>query len=232
VIADFDAKYKANKEALASKTSRYLRQDYTVWLDRIVRDTFCSGGTITLSDSSLATVASYVVGGNKGFTWETIERARKALVDRYWQPFGNGRYLLLVPTQFKIDMAHDVEYRQQTATAGDGRNQVYGYIKSIGDIDIVECNTLPTHVNAGGALTGNIDTSTGAAAGTPGVGVTLQEALLLGPGSVGFGTALNPEVRFSDDTDYGRKARCIWYTIQTLGKVDTRGIQRIITQSV
>lgn len=221
-IWDFDAKYRAAKEQLANKVTRHLRRDITKWLDVVIRDLFRVTPNITYSDS-VTNVASFTAGAGHIMTLDTIMRARKAISDREWKPFPNGRYVLTVPTQFNIDMFQDQDYRELSKFHAQDRNLLYGYIGSVQDVDIFEVSTLKTYVNADGAVPGDGQT-------TP-ANVTTQEALMFGPGAVGFGTAAAPECRWADDTNYGTVAKVIWYGLMAFQTLDVRGIQRILFQT-
>jgi len=180
-IWNFDSKFRANKLNLTQLTSKHLVRDYTYWLDSVMRDEMRASPNITLSNADYADVTEYVAGGNSTFSLDQILRARKAISDRDWQPFPNGRYVLLVPTAFNTQMVGDVEYRELSKVHADGRNQLFGYIGSVQDIDIFECSTLSQYAAA--------STVAGTGGGTVPTGVTLEEAILCGPGTVGFGTA-------------------------------------------
>ena len=222
IIPEFDAKYRAAKESLASATTRFLRQDYTKWLDVAIRDLFRETSNITYADPTVVTaVTQFTATTTHQLSLETIMSARKAISDREWARFPNGRYMLLVPTKFNVDMVSDVEYRELSKVHEDGRNLLYGYIGSVQDVDIFEVSTLATYA-AGAVVPGD--------GGTVATGVTLQESLLIGPGSVGMGTALAPETRFADDTNYGTAAKLIWYAMHAFGMLDSRGCQRILSQ--
>lgn len=235
-IKSFDAKYRANKIALTQATNLHLEYDYTIFLDTIIRDQFRATTYATLSDADYSDVTEYVAGGNSRFSAEQWLRARKALSDREWRPFPNGRYIGLVPTSFNTDMLADVEYREMSKMHTDGRNLIYGYVGSVQNIDFFECSTCKQYAAA--------STVPGTGGGTVPTGVTLEEGLLIGPGAVGFGTAaaeynvgdalstvMGPVVRFADDTNYGTLAKVIWYALHAIETLDQRGCQRVIAQS-
>lgn len=215
---DFDAKYRANKLQLASVVSRHLQRDYTKVLDRAIRDLFTASSNITYADD-VADAAAMTAGAGHVLSLETILKARKELSDREWTKFPNGRYVLLVPTVFNTDMIQDADYRELSKAHADGRNQLFGYITSVQDIDIFECTTLQSVAAA--------DTYAGATVPTD---VTLHESLLIGPGAVGFGTAAAPECRWADNTNFGTVAKCIWYALHAFATLDTRGVQKIASQ--
>lgn len=222
-IPEFDAKYRAAREQLVSSSTRYLRRDYTKWLDAVIRSKFSATSNITYADPSVVTnVLGFTAGAGHLLSLETIMAARKAISDREWQRFPNGRYMLVVPTKFNTDMLGDIDYRELSCVHEDGRNLLYGYIASVQDIDIFECTTLKTYAAADGAVPG--DTNTVPA------NVTVQESIMFGPGAVGFGTALAPECRWADDTNYGTLAKCIWYALHAFELLDARGVQRILSQ--
>lgn len=233
-IWDFDDKYKNSKVRLTSLATRHLVHDYTKWLNTVLHLDMSSSQYTTLTNPDYSDVSEFVDGGAQGFSMEAILRARKALTDREWMPFANGRYTCLVPTSFNIDMAADLEYQKASQYFQDGRNLIFGYIGSLQDIDFFECSTLVSYAAAA--------TVAGDAAGTVGSGVTLQEAILCGPGTLGVGTApakpsgsdsllMGPVARFADNTNYGTTTNVIWYALHALDMIDQRGIQRIIAQS-
>lgn len=219
-IWEFDAKYRANKTQLASKVTRHLRRDYVKWLDRVTRNAFLQSTNLTLP-AGIANGAAFVAGGGAGISLEQILNARKALSDREWAPFPNGRYMCLVPTSFNTQMVSDPDYKELSKHHGDGRNQLFGYIGSVQNVDIFECTTLRSYSDNGGDHAATLNGS------TIGAGVVVDEALLVGPGAVGFGTAAAPEARFADDTNYGTVAKVIWYALHAIDAIDIRGVERI-----
>jgi len=228
-IKNFDSKYKKALLSIVGMTSNHLLYDYLFWLDTVIRDRFRASGYTTLADASLTDASSFVAGGNQGFTAEAILRARQTLADRNWQKFPGGNYVCIVPTCFNTQMLSDVEYRQLSAFHPQ-KNQLFNYIGSIQDVDCFECSTTKQYAAASvvpGDETGTVATS-----------VTLEEAIMVGPGAVGFGTAVSeqqgvvgPECRFADDTNYGTIAKCIWYALHAFETLDARGVQRILAQS-
>lgn len=222
-VWNFDAKIRANKEELASKVTRHLRRDYTKWLDTVVRDMFRTTSNITYADS-IANVLSFTAGAGHAFSLEAILAGRKSLSDREVQPFPNGRFVCLVPTCFNTQMVGDVDYRELSKNHAAGRNQIFGYIGSVQDIDIFECSTLKQYAAT--------DTVPGDGNAVP-AGATVEEALLIAPGAVGMGNAMpGPELRFSDATNYGTEVKMIWYALHAFQTLDTRFCQRILAQSV
>lgn len=219
-IPEFDAKYRASKEDLASAVSRYLQQDYISFLDGAIRDLTLASTNITYADD-VTNVLSFTVGAGHVLSAETILKARKALSDREWKKFPNGRYMLLVPTKFNTDMIGDVDYREMSKVHEDGRNLLYGYVASIQDVDIFEVSTNKTWA-ASATVSGDGNAVPSSS--------TVYESVLLGPGALAFGTALAPECRWADDTNYGTMAKCIWLAMHAMDCIDTRGIQRILSQ--
>jgi hypothetical protein len=226
IIREFDAKYRANKDQLVAVTTRNLVRDYIKTLDTIVRDEFRSTANITYADdvtNVLSFTGTGTTSAGHGASLDMILKAKKALSDREWSRFPNGKYICLVPTSFNVQMVGDPDYRALSAQQGSGLNQLFSYIASIQDIDIFECTTLKSYVAADGAVPGDTNTVPANA--------TVFEGLIFGPGAVGIGTAQEPEARFADDTNYGKLARVIWNSKQAFGCLDTRGIQRFLYQA-
>lgn len=220
-IRDFDAKYKANKDQLAGLTTLHLRRDYTKWLDTVIRDLFRNTTNITYADD-VSNVLSFTAGAGHLSSLEMIKKARKAVSDREWGPFANGRYICLVPTAFDVQMLGDPDYRQLSAAHRGGTNQLFGYITSVHDIDIFECTTLRTYAAT--------ETVPGDGNAVP-ASATVYEALLFGPNGPGMGTALPPTCFWADDTDYGKAAKVIWRSIQAFQTLDNRAVQRVLFQA-
>jgi hypothetical protein len=224
-IEEFDAKYRANKLQLTGLTSLHLRRDYTKWLDTVIRDVFLQSSNVSFP-ANITDASSFVAGGNKKFTLSQFLDARKTLSDREWMKFPNGRYVCIVPTDFNTQMLEDLDYQELSSQHAD-KNQLYGYISSVQDIDFFECTTNKSYAPA--------STLEGA---TVASGVTLKEAIMVGPGAVGFGSAVGeqsgvvgPEARFADDTNYGLVAKVIWYALHAFPMLDDRGVQRVVAQS-
>jgi hypothetical protein len=221
IIREFDSKYKAAKDELVSLTKLHLLRDRIKLLDTVIRDLFRATTTITYADD-VSNVLSFTAGAGHFISLETILKARKKVSDREWSPFQNGRYVCLVPTAFNTQMIGDPDYRALSSQHGGGKNQLFGYITSIQDVDIYECSTLKQY--AAGA-TVPTDTNT-----VP-TSATVEEALLFGPGVVGMGQAQGPTAFDSDDTNYGKEAKVIWRSIEAFQTLDIRGCERILFQS-
>lgn len=218
-VWDFDAKYRANKEAIASKVTRHMRRDYVRWLDTVVRGLFCAGSNITHADD-VSNAAAFTATSGHGASLDMIMAAKKSLSDREWPMFPDGSYVCLVPTKFNRDMVSDPDYRALSAFQGNGRNLIMGHIATIQNVHIVECTTLPTYAAGSAAPDGQ----------TVAGGATVLEAVMFGPGVPAFGTGLAPEARFADDTNYGTVAKVIWYALHAFQTLDSRGVQRILFQ--
>lgn len=219
-IRDFDAKYRANRDELASLTTLHLTRDHVKWLDAVIRNRFRSTSNITYADG-VASVSAMTAGAGHIANLETFLLGKKALSDREWRPFANGRFLCLVPTKFNTDMIGDPDYRALSAQHQAGRNQLFGHIASIQDIDFFEVTTLKSY-----AATEAVPNDSN----TVPASVTVHEALMFGPGSVGMGTGMPPTAFWADDTNYGKEAKVIWRVIQAFQTLDSRGVQRILFQ--
>lgn len=225
-IQEFDAQYRAKKDDLVSLTQRHLRRDYVKWLDTVVRDRFRASGSIAPTlPGGVSDVTGFTAGAGHIVSLEQIFEARHALSGpgREWQPFAGGRYLLIVPTVFNGQMLGDPDYRELSKNKDQSRNLIFGYITTIQDIDIVECSTLKVY-SAG-------ETVPGTNGGVVPAGATVHEALLIGPGGVGVGTAQDPTAYYADDTDFGKSAKVIWRSTQAFETTDNRAVQRLLFQT-
>lgn len=223
-IRDFDKRWGAmsTRSSIVGETQVHLMRDGVKWLDTVVRDRFRSSSNITYADPSITSVSSYAAAAGFTANLEQVKRARKSLTDRDWASFPNGRYILCVPSEFDLQMLGDPKYAQLSANHREGKNQLYGYITSIHNVDIFEVTTLKTYA-AGDTVPGDANTVPS--------GATVYEAIMFGPGTVGFGTPSGFEAFFADDTDFGKYAKVIWRLAAALQTLDDRGIQRLLFQN-
>lgn len=220
-ILEFDAKYRHNRDNLASLTAQQLTFDYVKWLDGVIRDRFRATSNITYADG-VTNVLSMTLGAGHSINLQTILKARKALSDRERAPFSNGRYMCLMPTVFNTDMVTDAQYARLAAVApSTDKNILFRYLASVQDVDIFECTTLKTY--AAGDTVPNDGNAVPA-------GSTVYEGLIFGPDAVGFGQAEPPTMHDTSDTDYGKNAKVIWRSVEAFQTLDDRGIQRILFQ--
>lgn len=221
ILRNFDAKYRANRDNLAQLVRLHLLRDYVKWLDSVIRDLFRGSQYITYADA-VANVLSFTAGAGHNVSFQTLLDAKKSLSDREWQYFPNGRYVCMVPTSFNTQMVGDPDYRNLSAYHGDGKNQLFGYIASVQNMDIYECTTLRTY-SAGDIVPGDGNA-------VP-AGATVYEGLIFGPGVVGMGEAQPPACFSSQDTDYEKEVKLIWRSIQAYATIDQRGCQRFLFQA-
>jgi len=219
-IRDFDARYRANKDELVGLVKHHLSRDYIKWLDTVIRDRFRATTNITYADG-VPNVLSFTAGGGHHVNLDLITRARQAVADREWQPFANGRYALLVPTVFQVQMIGDPDYRALAAQHRE-QNPLFTYLTTAQDVDIYECSTLKTYA-AGATVPGDGNN-------VP-AGATVYEGLLFGPGGLGMGTGQPPMCYDADDTNYGKEAKVIWRALHAFQTTDNRAIQRVLFQA-
>jgi len=221
ILRNFDTKYRANKSNLAQEVRLHLLRDYVKWLDAVIRDLFRATQYITYADA-VANVLSMTAGAGHNISFQTLLEAKKQLSDREWQYFPNGRYACLVPTSFNTQMVGDPDYRNLSAFHGADRNQLFGYIGSVQNMDLFECTTLKTYT-AGQTVPGDGNA-------VP-AGATVYEGLIFGPGAVGMGEAMSATCFSSQDTDYEKEVKLIWRSIQAFATIDQRGCQRVLFQA-
>lgn len=220
-IAEFDAKYRKNKDNLASLTKEALLYDYLAFLDGAVRNRFRGTANITYADS-MANVLSFTLGAGHSASLDMFLRAKKAISLRERPGFkSNGRYMCLVPPVANVDMASDPSYRDLAGQHREDKNLLFTPLASVQDIDFFECSTLKTY--AAGDTVPNDGNAVPA-------GSTVYEALLFGPNAVGFGQAAPPTLYDTSDTDFGKNAKVIWRSVEAFQTLDSRGIERVLFQ--
>lgn len=225
-IPIFDAKKLNAQKSLIDTVSLQLNRDYMKWLDAVVKEYFFASGNMTLP-SGVANAAAFTNGGTKHFSLQQIADAKRALRNREWSSFQNGRYACIVPTDFQTQMLQDPIWRELTRNSQNAeaqKNPVYGFIGSYQDVDFYEVSNTSLKTYGPGAVV------PGALGGTVAASVNLVEAVLIGPGGVGMVSTGEPKPYFSDSTNFGKRGAVIWRAEHGFQTLDDRAIQRITVQ--
>jgi hypothetical protein len=190
---------------IAEEIGEKLRRDHVRWRNAVCRDLCLASTTVVLADSAAA--EGNIVAG-KGISWEFLRRLRKSLEDLLIPPFPNGQYRYAIGTNDEANLYLDADVKDALKRRPE-LDEAFkvGYIGSVLGFDFVVDTTMPTKaVGAGGAVTGYQGVAHGAIP------------------CIGHSTALAPQARRSELTDYGRKGLFIWKSHEGWGTLDLNNV--------
>lgn len=196
----FDASMSLHK--LASIVGLHLKRDFDRWLDTVMVSLFASGSS-TVRPSGFAADNDSLVAGDAPFDFDTLSRAAKALDEANVPVFANGkRVMVLHPNQI-YQLKNDPQFSRYAESQAPVNPVLQKtYFKSVAGFDIFQSNTLSTASNSSS--------------------VTIYRGQAFGPGMVGVGAGMLPEVRFSTSDNYGEQALVIWLAYMGFTTLDNR----------
>lgn len=160
-------------------------------------------GTMTADNDS-------VLAGDFPMSYAVLTEIEDSLKSANIPRFENGKYMLVLhPRQVK-QLKRDAEY-QRLATYHQDYNPLFkkNYVSSIEAFDIFESTTLTSVVNSNS--------------------VRIYYGQAFGPGMVGAGVGMAPEVRHNTQDNYGETGLLIWLAYLGLEVLDDRFGRRITT---
>lgn len=220
IVRNFDTLYRQSATNLVALAVKHMKRDRMKFLNTVVQAKFLATTNITFPEG-ITNGASFSAGGGAEVTLDQILSVKESLsgTGNEWPSFGDGRYPCFVPTSFHRQVARDTRFVAY-AKDHESKNPLFTPIGSIGNIDFYECSTLPSYAPAS-----TYDGQTVAS------GVTLNEGFMFGPGAVGMGVAMDPNVFASDSTNYGKEVKLIWRSIEGFGNLDPRAVRRFVYQT-
>jgi hypothetical protein len=213
---------------LLSILNRNLMRDYYAWEDLKIRSLWTGTTRVVYNDkNAVATSATSVTSGDDG----TLTRRFLASLYGYMKeiqipPFAGNKYGLVVNstalTQLKIsydslwhaatpgELQTLTEFLNPVLIAPGETDKLSGYC---GDFE----NFMIFETNAYGV----------GASGSPGVQTedskVTHTSFAFGSDTIGRGIGTEMEVRFDDDTDFGRATRAIWRSEESFVQMDVDG---------
>lgn len=151
------------------------------------------------ADSSAFTAST---NNDRPMDAETLFRAIQKLQDANIPPFANGKYMCVVSPQQARQLRSDPLIKAQVfdASLNPLRNAV---VTMMDNIEVYVDTTAPT------------DTATVS-------GVTINKAVVFGPGMVGYANAGPCRAAFANEDNYGETAKVIWLAYEGLTTLDNR----------
>lgn len=194
---------------LIEYASLHLRRDRMKYIDTVVKsrafDPIQTANWIYPGDPRnqiSSDNAAFATAGDRRVDVETLQRARKRLMDLGIPTFSNGRYMCVLSTQQVLDLRSSTSF-QRLAKYFPEKNPLFtGYVATVDGIDVFECSTNPT--------------------ATANSTITVYIGCMFGPGLIGYGLAKPVGVLAADNTNYGRRVNIIWSAWEGLATFDDR----------
>jgi len=209
-IDKFDASVALH--SLVDYVGLHMQRDLDVWLDTVMATFFASGSTTLWPTGYTSDNGSLAVGDmpmDMDLIFRSVETLKNAKIPR----FANGRYrCVLTPTQGR-QLKNDAAFQKLTAFDVAGKNPVTGtggaFIGSLSDVDIYECSTNLSVVNANA--------------------IAVTTGVMFGPSMVGQGWGKLPRVAYSTLDNYGEDAKMVWLAYAAFNLMDSRFAVQIHT---
>lgn len=198
-IDEFDSQLSVHK--LAAIHGMHLRRDWLRFLDSAVCALMAVCSTTTRptgmsADNDATTADSFPLDV------KTLFAAEAALDTANIPRFSNGRRVCVLHPRQVMELKDDAQFARY-AEKHEIKNPLFeSYVKSIGNLDIYQSNTLTTATNSSS--------------------VVIYRGQMFGPGKVGIGVGDAPRVCASTDDNYGMQNKVIWVAKLGLANLDNR----------
>jgi len=214
-INNFVASYSAIE--LLSLLERNLLHDYNQWEDISIRALWSPTSRVVYNDNSNITTdtASLVATDNGTMTYNFLYSLADYMAELQIPTFQNGMYAIAMPTRGITQLRQSVDSKIRLISDED-KEQVLnlfnlhsnGFVGKIQGLVAVIGNMMVFSTNAYGVGSSGagIQTQTIASASR-----ITRSSYAFGANTIGRGIGSEMEIRFDDDTDFGRMRRAIWH---------------------
>lgn len=197
------------KHELASWIAMHLSRDRTKFVNKRRMDDLLSATNVVTPNGD----AEGVIGAGVKASAAWLRALNKKMKDLLVPRFANGRWRLIIDTTDEEALKADPELKTvfNFGGPGPGNPAVSGQIGTYENFDIFVDTLIPTkQVGDGSAITGH-------------------QSVAFGPYHLGEGEVMGAEPRRADETDYGRKERVIWLSIEAVGLLYNTLVVRGVT---
>lgn len=182
---------KGSVHSLADIVGLHLRRDRMRYIDTVINLEFNKAST-NVAYVNGATADNDYVDANAGLlNVNAVFDVEEKLASANIPTFSNGRWKLALTPKALRHLKTDSVYAHYAQHDAGMKNPLFpGYVATIGRLDIYEVNTFQTATNSSS--------------------VVVERNIAFGPGAVGYGVGLRPEVRASTDDNYAETPKVIW----------------------
>lgn len=190
--------------ALRDLVGLNLIYDRNKYLDSVIGLQFDSASNNSVvRPGSITSDANFPNSGETALDLDTLFRAEETLKGLNIPVFANGTYRAIISPKQARQLKQDPDFRAQSVFVPSANPLLAPSITRVGNIELLESNTIQT------------DSATVS-------GVTIQRGMMFGPGAVGYGLGMMPEVRFANEDNYGESAKVVWVCYEGHGVLDQR----------
>ena len=200
----FDASRSVH--AIAQVVGTHMQRDFDRWLDGVFVALFNTASTILWPQGYSSDNASQTAG-DMPMDVDLLFRGVESLKLANIPMFPSGTYKAVIsPTQAR-QLKGDPQFAQYSRYVPQTNPLFQGaYLTSVAGCDIFEATTLAAAPNS--------------------QSVNVTSANMFGPGMLGQGWGMLPQVRFSTDDNYGETAKLVWMGYAGFTTTDSRfGLQ-------
>lgn len=186
----FDASMSIH--SMASVVGLHLSRDYQRFIDTEIALLFSSGSSTVMAGAEANVENTSTQAGDLPLDTDALLRAALTLRDAKIPTFSSGRYTCVLHPRQILQLSQDPALKDAAQVLPPSNPLLASsYFKTLGGIaDIYMSSTLTTATNA--------------------QSIKIYRGQMFGPGMVGAGIGMKPEVRESTDDNYGEHAKVIW----------------------
>lgn len=196
-VENFDASVSIHK--LASIVGRHLKRDRDRFLDAVGVLLWAQAST-TVRPAGFSADTDSVVAGDAPLDLETLTRVEKTLDEANIPYFGNGKRMCVLHPRQVQQLRVDPAFQRLTVFRPEDNPLKATYIADFGKLEIHVSNTLSTASST----------------------TTIYRGQAFGPGMVGCGVGMVPEVRPNTQDNFGETPLVIWLAYEGFVTLDNR----------
>lgn len=198
----------------------YLRRDYNHWVDNVIRNLFLTASTVLYPNGKTSAAS---MTSTDTFSKDFLLDIARKLNELDVPTFPDGYYIGVLNyndyanlvkslTGTKEEFPKDLDAINRLLFPA-GQGVVTGYVGNFHNFHLFVSRNLAKGSHTDSPVPPGV-TSGGSPA------ITLRMSYFFGPGTIGRGIALPVEIRRADETDFQRRTKLIWYSLEAFGALD------------
>lgn len=198
----------------------YLRRDYNCWVDNVLRNLFLTAATVLYPNGKTSAAS---MTSSDTFSKDFLLDIARKLNELDVPTFPDGYYVGVLNYNDYANLVKSLtgtreEFPKDLNTINRllfpaGQGVATGYVGDFHNFHLFVSRNLAKGSHTDSPVPPGV-TSGGSPA------ITLRMSYFFGPGTVGRGIALPVEIRRADETDFQRRTKVIWYSLEAFGALD------------
>lgn len=196
--------------ALGELAALSLQYDRAKYVDTVIPAELMVGANTVRPGGATTDAAAFVANYDAPMDLNTLYRAEQKADELNVPHFANGKRMCVLSPQQERQLKEDDQYWKQRVFDPEQNPLRAQYVSTVGNIEIYRSNSIVTDTSAVS-------------------GVTINQGLLFGPGSFGWGVAEAVRVAAANEDNYGELSKVIWLCYEASGTLNNTFIVNIRT---